>query len=91
MLLTSHLDNLHNITRLKNAHRRSFPFFCSRSLWDFCSLVGAGRAVAPPGVYVTQSVGTEHWEVQISLPIPNFDSYHGHAISVFRSNVPSAE
>lgn len=68
-----------------------FLFFCSRSLWDFCSLVGGGRAVAPPGVYVTQSVGTEHWEVQISLPIPNFVSHHGRAISVSCCNAPSAE
>lgn len=51
MLLTSHLDNLHNVTDLKmHGEEDPFPFFfCGSSLWDLCSSVAVGSVVAPPG------------------------------------------
>lgn len=50
MLLTSHLDNLHNVTDLKmHGEEDPFPFFCGSSLWDLYSSVAVGSVVAPPG------------------------------------------
>lgn len=69
MLLTSHLDNLHNVTDLK-MHGEEDPFPSSVALWDFCGFIAVSSVVAPPGAVCDLEggrTGTEHQEAQVPL------------------------